>query len=78
MLDLGITQTYHVHVGLHLVFLQVLDLTKLIGANRGPLADPLIAAAGTDVSHWFSIEPPARNGGEKARTSCYQTIVMKP
>ena len=33
---------------------QVLDLTELILANRGPLADPLIAAAGTDVTHWFS------------------------
>eukprot|EP00903_Cladosiphon_okamuranus_P012494 g11699.t1 len=36
---------------------QVVDLTELILANRGPLADPLIAAAGTDVSHWFSLSP---------------------
>lgn len=32
-----------------------MDLTELIIANRGPLADPLIAAAGTDISHWFSL-----------------------
>lgn len=36
-----------------------MDLTDLIQANRGPLAEPLIAAAGTDVSHWFSpLQPP--------------------
>lgn len=29
-------------------------MTDLIQANRGPLAEPLIAAAGTDISHWFS------------------------
>lgn len=46
---------------------QVVDLTELILANRGPLADPLIAAAGTDVSHWFSLQPPASDG-KKRRT----------
>lgn len=34
-------------------------------ANRGPLADPLIAAAGTDVSHWFSLPPPSNNSSSK-------------
>ncbi|CAM9879168.1 unnamed protein product, partial [Choristocarpus tenellus] len=33
---------------------QVLDVTRLIEENRGPLVQPLIAAAGTDVTHWFS------------------------
>ncbi|CAM9943715.1 unnamed protein product [Scytosiphon promiscuus] len=46
------------------LFGQVVDLTDLILANRGPLADPLIAAAGTDVSHWFSLSPSP--GGTKS------------
>jgi cytochrome b involved in lipid metabolism len=33
---------------------KVLDLTKLIADNRGPLAEPIIAAAGRDISHWFN------------------------
>lgn len=32
----------------------VLDLTRLIEQNRGPLAEPIIAAAGTDISYWFN------------------------
>lgn len=46
-----------------------MDLSDLILANRGPLADPLIAAAGTDVSHWFSLAPPqpSEDGTRKAR-----------
>ena len=32
---------------------KVLDLTSLIVANRGSLAQPLIAAAGEDISFWF-------------------------
>ncbi|CAM9416407.1 unnamed protein product [Discosporangium mesarthrocarpum] len=36
------------------LFGKVLDISRLIMDNRGLLADPLIAAAGTDVSHWFS------------------------
>lgn len=42
-----------------------MDLTELILANRGPLADPLIAAAGTDVSHWFSLS--ASPDGKKSK-----------
>lgn len=42
-------------------------MTELILANRGPLADPLIAAAGTDVSHWFSLSPPSSSDGGKKR-----------
>lgn len=46
-----------------------MDLTELIVANRGPLADPLIAAAGTDVSHWFSLAqlPLAHERSSKGR-----------
>lgn len=33
---------------------QVVDLTGLVAANSGNiLCKPLIAAAGTDISHWF-------------------------
>lgn len=49
---------------------QVVDLTELILANRGPLADPLIAAAGTDITHWFSPAPIASvaDGGSKSKS----------
>ncbi|CAM9258527.1 unnamed protein product [Phaeothamnion confervicola] len=33
---------------------RVYDLSALITENRGPLADPLIMAAGSDISAWFS------------------------
>ncbi|KAG5177610.1 cytochrome b5 [Tribonema minus] len=33
---------------------RVLDLTALIEEHRGPLAEPIIAAAGSDISHWFN------------------------
>lgn len=45
----------------------MVDLTELILENRGPLADPLIAAAGTDVSHWFSLLPSPPDG-KKSKT----------
>lgn len=35
------------------LFNKVLDLTELVKANRGLLVQPIIAAAGTDISHWF-------------------------
>mmetsp|Transcript_21753 Transcript_21753/g.73922 ORF Transcript_21753/g.73922 Transcript_21753/m.73922 type:complete len:234 (+) Transcript_21753:162-863(+) len=31
----------------------VYDLTELIKENEGPLVQPLIKAAGSDISHWF-------------------------
>jgi len=31
----------------------VYDLTPLLAEYRGPLAQPIIEAAGTDISHWF-------------------------
>lgn len=34
-------------------FSSVLDLTTLVRAHPGALAQPLIEAAGTDISHWF-------------------------
>lgn len=36
------------------IFNQVYDISALIKENRGPLANPLIEAAGTSISHWFS------------------------
>lgn len=35
------------------IFYEVYDLTKLIQENYGHLVDPLIKAAGTDISSWF-------------------------
>lgn len=35
------------------LFHRVLDLSSLVEQHRGPLAQPLIEAAGCDVSHWF-------------------------
>jgi len=35
------------------VFDDVFNLTPLLAENRGPLANPLIEAAGTSISHWF-------------------------
>uniref|UniRef100_A0A7S2F938 Cytochrome b5 domain-containing protein 1 n=1 Tax=Florenciella parvula TaxID=236787 RepID=A0A7S2F938_9STRA len=40
---------------------KVFDLTELIQANRGPLAQPLIEVAGQDISHWFD----SKTGGVK-------------
>ena len=36
------------------IFKNIYDLTLLIQENRGSLALPLIRAAGTSISHWFS------------------------
>jgi len=35
------------------IFNKVFDVTTLIKENRGPLANPIIEAAGTSISHWF-------------------------
>eukprot|EP00667_Euglena_gracilis_P025122 EG_transcript_29278 len=35
---------------------KVLDLTPLIQTYRGALTDPIVRAAGTDISHWFDKE----------------------
>jgi len=34
-------------------FGRVFDLTPLLAEYEGPLAQPIIQAAGTDISHWF-------------------------
>lgn len=43
------------------IFHKVYDLTALIAEHRGPLTEPLIQAAGQDISHWFD----AKTGGVK-------------
>ena len=35
------------------IFYEVFNLTKFIQENYSPLMDPIIKAAGTDISHWF-------------------------
>ncbi|CAN0405070.1 unnamed protein product [Ascophyllum nodosum] len=50
------------------LFGQVFDLTEMVLSNRGPFVDSLIMAAGTDVSHWFSIATPAQKGRKQARS----------
>ena len=34
-------------------FYEVYDLTNIIQKNYGPEVDPIIKAAGTDITHWF-------------------------
>mmetsp|Transcript_11528 Transcript_11528/g.11547 ORF Transcript_11528/g.11547 Transcript_11528/m.11547 type:complete len:215 (+) Transcript_11528:125-769(+) len=36
------------------IYNDVYDITSLVSANRGPLAEPLIKEAGKSISHWFS------------------------
>ncbi len=36
------------------IFDDVYDITNLIKENRGPLAVPLLEAAGSSISHWFN------------------------
>ena len=35
------------------MFQKVVDLTDLVASNPGHLVEPMIEAAGTDISHWF-------------------------
>lgn len=39
-------------------FHKVYDLTELVQNNAGPLTQPIVDAAGTDISHWFNDDPP--------------------
>lgn len=41
----------------------VYDVTRLLRDNPGPLAAPILSAAGTDISHWFD----ASTGGVRSR-----------
>ena len=34
-------------------FFKVYDLSKLIQKHYGPEVDPIVKAAGTDITHWF-------------------------
>ena len=45
----------------------VYDLTKLVADNEGPLVQPLVKVAGTDISHWFHCELLPAPEGEKAK-----------
>lgn len=57
------------------LFGNVLDLTELIQKNiSSPLCEPIIAFAGTDISHWFSHktkEPKTRIDPNTGRTVYY-------
>lgn len=44
----------------------VYDLTKLISENEGPLVQPLVKVAGSDISHWFDLALLPAPEGEKA------------
>ena len=56
-------------------FNQVYDLTKLIAENySSPLCDPIVLAAGTDITHWFneqSREPKTFINPKTNVESCY-------
>ena len=54
------------------VFDKVYNLTSLVSANRGPLANPLIEAAGTSISHWFD----AKTGDIKMYMDPVRNIIM--
>lgn len=54
------------------IFDQVFDLTELIRENRGSLSLPLIAAAGTSLSHWFN----AKTGDLKTYIDPVRNIEM--
>jgi len=41
------------------MFGRVFNLTELVGSNPGHLVQPIIDAAGTDISHWF--DPVTKN-----------------
>jgi cytochrome b involved in lipid metabolism len=41
------------------IFQKVYDLTPLVEANKGSLVQPMIEAAGTDLTHWF--DPVTKN-----------------
>lgn len=45
----------------------VYDLTKLVADNEGPLVQPLVKVAGTDISHWFEAASLRAPDGEKAK-----------
>lgn len=52
---------------------KVYELTKLVKDNPGPLVEPLIKAAGTDISHWFD---PHTN--EPRTQICPETNLLRP
>jgi len=45
----------------------VYDLTKLVSENEGPVVQPLIKVAGSDISHWFDAVFLQALAGEKAQ-----------
>ncbi len=54
------------------VFDKVFNLTALIKENRGPLANPLIEAAGESISHWFN----EKNGDVKTYMDPKRNVIM--
>lgn len=45
---------------------KVFDLTALVKEHQGPLVEPLLKAAGTDITHWFA--PLGDDGKVKVKT----------
>lgn len=54
------------------IYDNVFNLTSLIAANRGVLADPIIREAGRSVSHWFN----PKTGDIKTFVDPVRNIVM--
>ena len=54
------------------IFDKVFNLTELIKENRGPLANPLIEAAGESISQWFS----EKDGNVRTHMDPVRNIVM--
>jgi len=51
-------------------FGQVFDLTNLLARYQGPLATPIINAAGSDISHWFNEQTRAPKTWTDPQTNC--------
>jgi len=57
-------------------FNEVYDLTNLIQKNYGPEVEPIIKAAGTDISHWF--DPKTRDPKVKVSAKTGATEYFTP
>jgi hypothetical protein len=53
---------------------RVFDLTKLVAENEGILTQPIVAVAGTDISHWFD----ARTGDVRRFSAASVHRILAP